>query len=98
MNIKDSLKYVEWIRKQPPILPGHGVVEACHLKHVGQGGNRKRPNWRHFTCLPMYTGNHIELDRQLKVKGFNEKYNLDLWELVWIFNQRFYEEMNEVSD
>jgi len=97
MHLKDSLKYVKWIRTQPPIVRGSGRIEACHLKHTGLGGNRLKPNWRHFTCLPLPHDKHMELDNQLKVKGFNAKYGVDLWEMVYIYNQRFYEELDEIS-
>jgi len=90
MHLSDSLAYIKWIREQPCIITNRDDVVACHLKHVGSGGKRVRPNLRHFTALPMIPELHHELDNIQHIEEFGRKHGVNLWEYVWIFNERFY--------
>tara|TARA_R100000773_G_scaffold20599_1_gene18373 strand:+ start:5178 stop:5498 length:321 start_codon:yes stop_codon:yes gene_type:complete len=74
-----SLDYVDFIRSKVCCVTGNGVADPHHLHALGMGANRKKPNARHFTCIPLSREMHTELHAQ-GMHYFEQKYNIDLWQ------------------
>jgi len=53
-----------------------GDIVPAHTKPVGRNP-RKRPSFRHFSCVPLCGGFHHQ-EQEGKTLEFNLKYNIDL--------------------
>ncbi len=56
-------------------------LETAHIKHIGMGGNRKKPNPRHFTALRWHYTVHRNHHRMTSEEFFRE-YGINVWEAV----------------
>ena len=69
--MEPSLEYLEHIRSlpclgskteaRPVIVACNGRAEPHHLLKVGIGGDRKRPNVRHYAAIPLCREHHQEI-------------------------------------
>ena len=78
-----SLEYVAWQdAKTECCLTGRrDGLETMHVVHVGMGGNRKKPNPRHYTTLRVHYTVHRD-HHSMTSKEFYDEYGVDLWEAV----------------
>ena len=70
-------KYIEWIKEKDCLVCGVSGVDADHLKTIGMGGDRKKPHWEDYTCVPLCRHHHIE--RHTNWEKFEKKYRINLW-------------------
>ena len=56
-------------------------LETMHVIHVGMGGNRKKPNPRHFTALRAHWEVHSN-HHSMTSEEFYRRYGINLWEAV----------------
>ena len=73
-----SLEYIEYIKEQRCLVCFRDLVDADHLKAIGMGGNRKKPNYKHYTCVPLCRTHHRER-HDLGIQSFEKKHNINLW-------------------
>lgn len=76
---ENSLEYLDYVRTLSCCVTGNPIAEPHHLGAIGMGANRNKPNYKHFTCVPVAREIHIELH----AKGINyvqEKYRVQLWQ------------------
>jgi len=87
MNL--SLEYLESQRNKPCIVTGRPGTPH-HLSRIGQGRNRKKPHWEHFTVVSLSIALHSEL-HTIGDKRFEAKYGVNLWKTAllnlakWLF-------------
>ena len=74
----DSLKYINYIKKQYCLICFMQPVDPDHLEAIGMGGNRKKPSEKHYTCIPLCRTHHTER-HSLGLKRFESKYKINLW-------------------
>jgi len=79
-----SLDYVDFIRGKQCCVSGNHVADPHHLHAIGMGANIKKPNARHFTCIPLSRDMHTEL-HQIGMQRFQDKYKVDLWQEAYYF-------------
>ena len=77
MEIKDGAKFLKFIKEQGCLICGKMPVDADHLKTIGMGGNRKRPNWNDFSCVPLCRLHHIE--RHNNMEKTEKEYRVNFW-------------------
>ena len=73
-----SLEYLDFVRTQPCICTMQ-PAEACHLKHIGRGIDKSKPNPRHFTAVPMTHEAHMDWHTMTKAE-FEQEYNVNVWQ------------------
>lgn len=83
-----SLEYLDFIRAKQCCVSGKSVADPHHLHALGMGANRKKPNARHFTCVPLSRDMHTELHQQ-GMAYFQQKYKIDLWQEAYYFFVNF---------
>tara|TARA_R100001163_G_C4987738_1_gene141503 strand:+ start:306 stop:620 length:315 start_codon:yes stop_codon:yes gene_type:complete len=80
-----SEEYLEYIKKLPCCVTGTNVsVDAHHLEHIGMGHDRKQPNQKHFTAVPLNRIMHTEV-HAIGLNKFQSKYNVQLWQEAYYY-------------
>lgn len=79
-----SEEYLEYIKEQSCCISGTKDIDAHHLEAVGMGQNRKKPNQKHFTAVPLSRELHTEV-HQIGINKFQEKYNVQLWQEAYYY-------------
>jgi hypothetical protein len=71
-----SLEYIEFMRDQPCCI---SMQHGCDLHHLDNiQVNRKKPNMRHFTVVPLNRLLHTEF-HAMGIDKFQQKYKIQLW-------------------
>ena len=71
-----SLEYIEYMRNQPCCISFENGCDLHHLDNVQV--NRKKPNIRHFTVVPLNRLLHSEY-HAIGIDKFQQKYKIQLW-------------------
>ena len=74
-----SLEYLDYVRTLSCCVTGDRNAEPHHLEAIGMGANRKKPNIKHFTCIPICRDVHIEVHAK-GINWVNERYRVQLWQ------------------
>ena len=73
-----SQKYLNWIDKQPSLLPGYGDVTHHHVRIDGNAGTGMKPS--DLFCLPLYVSAHNAFHTgQESDREFFERHNIDIY-------------------
>ena len=97
MRKRDSLKYLEYLRAYSTcVVCGAPRPIISHTQHVGMGANRKKPDIRHFTALPMchncHTQGKVNMHNSTR-QEFEAYHDINIWRTIFNFVARFYEEV-----
>ncbi len=76
-ELVSSLAFLNHIRELPCLITGH-PAEACHLRHIGMGGNKRKEHKEHFSAVPLRHDLHMEYHAVGPTK-FEENHNINLW-------------------
>ena len=57
---ENSLEYLDYVRTLSCCVTGNPIAEPHHLEAIGMGANRNKPNYKHFTCVPVAREIHTE--------------------------------------
>jgi len=82
-----SLEYLEIQRQSICVLSGESGVPH-HIARIGQGRNRKKPHWEHFTVVSLSIALHSEL-HTIGDKRFEAKYGINLWKTALLNLARY---------
>ena len=99
----NSLEYVDFIRNigYCCVCYHKGFVDPHHLISIGMGGNRKKPNVKHYSCIPLCRHHHTEYHNKGKL-AFEKYHNVNLFELAFHFLSNYifqrYEQPIEEND
>lgn len=77
LTIEQGKDYIKYIKSQTCLICGDENVDADHLKTIGMGGDRKKPHWQDFTCIPLCRKHHIE--RHTDNAKMQDKYRITFW-------------------
>ena len=96
MNIKKETKeYLSYVRSNVCLVCGATQVDADHLKARGMGGGAKRGTHtgtlQDFTCVPLCRLHHTER-HSLGLKGFQDKYKINLWKDAFLLLRNWFTE------
>ena len=59
-------------------------TEEHHLEHIGMGCDRKKPNQKHFTAVPLNRVMHTEV-HAIGLNAWQSKYNVQLWQEAYYY-------------
>tara|TARA_R100001163_G_C4972072_1_gene131583 strand:+ start:333 stop:647 length:315 start_codon:yes stop_codon:yes gene_type:complete len=79
-----SEEYLTYIQAQPCCVSGIRDVDAHHLEAIGMGQDRKKPNQKHFTAVPLSRELHTEVHAS-GLNDFQAKYNVQLWQEAYYY-------------
>mgnify|MGYP003113246569 CR=1 FL=1 len=79
-----SEEYLEYIQEQVCCITGSTAPDAHHLEAIGMGQNRKNPNQKHFTAIPLSRELHTEV-HAIGIHKFQERYNIQLWQEAYYY-------------
>lgn len=85
----DTKEYIKYIKSQYCLICGITPVDPDHLEAIGMGGDRKKQTPKHFSCVPLCRIHHGER-HHYGLKGFNEKYRIDLWKEAFRLIRRYF--------
>jgi len=71
-------EYIKYIKSKSCLVCANQLVDADHLLTIGMGGNRRKPTWKDYTCIPLCREHHTE--RHVNWKKFEEKYRINTWQ------------------
>lgn len=83
-----SLRYRQWIKSLPSAVSGQYGCDPCHTGPHGYGQKSSD-----LMCIPLTRSEHEEL--ACDPKAFQEKYGLDVAELVKRLNRAWFSGMRE---
>jgi len=98
-NMKNlSLEYLKYHQDNADkflcIAPGcDGRPERHHLARIGQGRDKNKPHWEHFTIVGICAKHHIPQAHMMSDARFEAKYNVNLWKTAllnlakWLFEK-----------
>lgn len=88
-----SLEYLDHIRSLPCLgakTDARPIIIACnekaephHLLKIGMGGDRERPNVRHYAAIPVCREHHEEIHNTGPLEEIERLWFIDLWK--WAF-------------
>tara|TARA_R110000803_G_scaffold49530_2_gene103021 strand:- start:9384 stop:9698 length:315 start_codon:yes stop_codon:yes gene_type:complete len=79
-----SDEYLDYIKLQSCCITGSQDSDCHHLEAIGMGQNRKKPNQKHFTAIPLTRELHTEV-HAIGINKFQEKYNIQLWQEAYYY-------------
>ena len=80
-NHSGGLDFIEFVKEHKCCVLGCKAlnVDADHLKTIGMGRDRKKPELiEHYSCIPLCRKHHTER-HQIGNRKFEEKYDTNLW-------------------
>ena len=91
--VHPSLKYLDHIRSlpclgsktdvRPIIVVCTGRAEPHHLLKIGMGGDRRKPNIRHYVAIPVCREHHDEIHYTGPLEEIENLWGIDIWK--WAF-------------
>ena len=78
-----SLEYLDYMREQSCCVTGR-EADLHHLEAIGADHNRKKPNQKHFTIIPLTRELHTEV-HQIGLNKFQGKYRVQLWQEAYYY-------------
>ena len=92
----NSLEYIDYIRslKYCCVCYTKEPVDPHHLISIGMGGNRKNPNVKHYSCVPLCRKHHTEYHSHGKTI-FEKKHEISLFEIAFHLLIKYFEERDE---
>ena len=80
-NHSGGLDFIEFVKEHKCCVLGCKAldVDADHLKTIGMGRDRKKPELiEHYSCIPLCRIHHTER-HSLGLPRFEKKYKINLW-------------------
>lgn len=78
MNLSGH-NFIEFVKEHECCVCFKTEVDADHLKTIGMGRDRKRPELiEHYSCIPLCRKHHTER-HQIGNEKFEENHNINLW-------------------
>ena len=95
----NSLDYVDHIRGQEYccICYTKVPVDPHHLISIGMGGNRKKQNVRHYSCIPLCRKHHQDYHTKGRI-SFEKYHNVNLFELAFHFLSEYIYKKHEIKE
>ena len=84
-----SLEYIKYIKEQRCLICFVDYVDPDHLKAIGMGGNRKKPNKRHYTCVPLCRKHHRER-HDIGNFQFEHKHSINLFKEAFYLLRKYF--------
>jgi hypothetical protein len=91
-----SLEYLEYMKKEVCCISFQHPCDLHHLDNIQV--NRKKPNIRHFTVVPLNRLLHSEF-HAIGIDKFQQKYKIQLWkEAFYYFAKWVIKKREEIDD